>query len=405
MKRFVRCSAVLTLALVLAASAVPAWCQSPQVAAVRERLKTRPNDPTLYYYLSLFEVADSNKAGSIEALRQVEKLGKGFLPPRGVGFDPVWDEPGFREVRAAMERKLPKVTAARELFRLDKGLIPEGISYDPVTRSYFVGSIAATRIVRVDSLGKVSELSRPGELHQVLGLAADPARRRLHAVSTGALTGSGGNQIVSYDLDSGARVRSVDVPAATQLNDVAVAANGDLYTTDTQGGGIYRVRAESGAVDTVAAPGTLPGANGVALSADGAALYVAHSTGVARLELGSGAVLPRLEIPAGETIGAIDGLYTDGGTLIGIQNTTNPGRVIRMRLRPDGKGVERIETLLSHHHPAIDEPTTGVIVGRRFALLATTQVARFTPEGKVTSPETLKPPVVLSIDLDRGSRN
>ena len=65
----------------------------------------------------------------------------------------------------------------------------------------------------------------------------------------------------------------------------------------------------------------------------------------------------------------------------------------------DGRGVERVETLLSHHHPAIDEPTTGVIVGRTFALLATTQVSRFTPDGTVTNPGTVKPPVVLGIDL------
>jgi hypothetical protein len=79
--------------------------------------------------------------------------------------------------------------------------------------------------------------------------------------------------------------------------------------------------------------------------------------------------------------------------------------VIRIHLRPDGRGAERIETLLSHHHPAIDEPTTGVIVGRTFALLATTQVARFGPGGKIESPETLKPPIVLSIDLEASSRN
>ena len=40
-----------------------------------------------------------------------------------------------------------------------------------------------------------------------------------------------------------------------------------------------------------------------------------------------------------------------------------------------------------------------MVVGRSFALLATTQVARFTPEGTIDSPETVKPPVVLMIEL------
>ena len=78
--------------------------------------------------------------------------------------------------------------------------------------------------------------------------------------------------------------------------------------------------------------------------------------------------------------------------------------MIRIRLREDGKGAISIETLLSHHHPSIDEPTTGVIVGRSFALLATTQVARFTPQGTLDSTKTAKPAVVLSIELD-AARN
>ena len=34
----------------------------------------------------------------------------------------------------------------------------------------------------------------------------------------------------------------------------------------------------------------------------------------------------------GETLGAIDGLYARGDTLIAVQNVTNPGRVVELRL-------------------------------------------------------------------------
>ena len=394
------------LLLVLAVPALTiippaAWSQQRTSTIIRERLKTRPNDPTLYYYLAMHEIAEGNKPAGLEALKQLERIGNGFLPIRGTSFDMVWSDTIFQKTRQALEAKLPRVTAARELFTLDKGEIPEGITYDPATRAYFVGSIARKHIVRVDASGAVSTLSKPGELDQVLGLVVDGKQRRLHAVSTSAIAPGGQkpvNRIVSYNLDTGVRDLSVDVPAAEQLNDVTVAPNGELFTSDSQAGAVYRIRA-AGVVDTFVAPGTLPGTNGIAVSADGKALYVGHSTGIARVEIADRSIVPRLELPTGETVAAIDGLYSDGATLIGIQNVTNPGRVIRIHLRPDGRGAERIETLLSHHHPAIDEPTTGVIVGRTFALLATTQVARFTPEGTVTSPETLKRPVVLSIEL------
>jgi len=385
----------------LLAHGKPAFAQPRRSELIRERLKTRPDDPTLYYYLALAEFAEGNRPGGLEALEKVADLGHGFLPVRGMGFDAVWGDSAFQNVRGRLEKKLPRVTSARELFRLDRQLIPEGIAWDPQSRCYFVGSVAASRIIRIDARGKVSDFAVAGELRQVLGLALDAGRRRLHAVSTTLVEGardSVSNRVVTYDLATGARVRSVAVPAATQLNDVTVAASGELYTTDSGAGGVYRIR-ESGVVDTLVATGRLPGVNGVAISSDGTGLYLAHSTGIARFEFATGELLPRIEVPPGETIAAIDGLYADGHTLIGIQNVTNPGRVIRIHLRADGKGAERIETLLSHHHPAIDEPTTGVIVGRSFALLATTQVARFKPDGTLESPETLKRPVALMVSL------
>lgn len=370
---------------------------------IRERLKTRPEDPTLWYFLAGAEFAEGHKATGLEALAKVDSLGRGFLPVRDLGFEAVWDDSAFQRMRSRLEAKLPRVTTAREIFRLEKGLIPEGIAWDPRTRSYFVGSIAQRKIVRVEASGKVTDFSRPGELGNVLGLVVDAPRRRLHAVSTN-LAGardSTSNRVVSYDLATGRLVGSVTVAAAGQLNDVTVGPGGDLFTTDSQAGSVFRIHAATGAIDTLV---ILPGANGVAVSADGAALYVAHSTGVARLDLATGDALARIEIPPGETIAAIDGLYSDGRTLIGVQNLTTPGRVVRIHLRADGKGADRIETLLSHHHPALDEPTTGALVGRTFALLATTQVARYGPDGKIDSPGTLKQPVVLGIPLEASAK-
>jgi hypothetical protein len=46
---------------------------------------------------------------------------------------------------------------------------------------------------------------------------------------------------------------------------------------------------------------------------------VAHGTGIARVDLAGGPLLPRIELPPGETVAAIDGLYPDGSTLIGVR--------------------------------------------------------------------------------------
>jgi hypothetical protein len=109
----------------------------------------------------------------------------------------------------------------------------------------------------------------------------------------------------------------------------------------------------------------------------------------------------RLAVPEHETVAAIDGLYEWQGQLIGVQNVTNPGRVIVMTLSPDGASITRVQTLLSHHHNALDEPTTGVVTPRGFFLLAATGVAHFNREGKLDNLESVPKPTVLRIPLPR----
>ena len=58
-----------------------------------------------------------------------------------------------------------------------------------------------------------------------------------------------------------------------------------------------------------------------------------------------------------------------------------------------------MRTLLSHHHPALDEPTTGAVDGDRFLLLAATGIRRLKPDGTIEDPATVPEPVVLALPL------
>jgi hypothetical protein len=102
-----------------------------------------------------------------------------------------------------------------------------------------------------------------------------------------------------------------------------------------------------------------------------------------------------------ETVAAIDGLYQWQGELIGVQNVTSPGRVIAISLGRGGESIVRVRTLLSHHHKALDEPTTGAIAGDVFYLLAATGVAHFNRQGRIERAETLNSPTVLKVLLPR----
>lgn len=392
------------LALVLLLS--PAFTQENDaratIASIQRLLAERPNDPTLYYYLAAFQARAGDKADAVASLGKVAELGKGFLPVRFMGFDAIWQDEAFRKVYAQLEAKLPRIADAPVVIEIpDRDFIPEGMAWDGESRLFFFGSVAQRRIVAVDASGKLTPFSQPDDgLWSVLGIAIDPARRKLHAVSTNALTAEGrkalANEIVTYDLRTGRKRGGVTVPDAEQLNDVALAPNGDLYASDSASGAVWRIRGRE--VTAFLPAGQVRGSNGVAVSADGKALYVAHTTGVACVHTTSGAV-ERVMVPRGEAVSAIDGLYVQGDGLLGVQNVTNPARIIRMQLSADGKAITQVETLQSHHHPAFDDPTTGAIVGRDFYVLASAQVARFNDKGEVEHPATATTPKVIRITL------
>ena len=405
--------AVLLAALLLAA--LPALPQQPPdlegarrtIAAIEELLKQRPNDANLYFYLSRFKADVGDKPGSVAALEKVNELGEGYLPTREFGFATIWDYAPFQATRAKLEAKLPRLDYAPAAFKLDdRTLIPEGIAHDPHSGRFYVGSIAHRKILQVEPDGTVSELvGLNAKLDEILGLALDSPRRVLYAVSTSALTTKGEktrrNAVVSFDVDTRRMLMRYDVPGAQQLNDVAVAPGGRVFASDSGSGAIYEIAVKGpGATRELVPAGRIRGTNGLAVSPDGKRIYVAHSTGLAAVDVASGEV-KRIENRTRENIGAIDGLYQWQGQLIGVQNVTNPGRVVLITLSSDGAAVTHVSTMLSHHHNALDEPTTGAVGRDSFYLLASTAVTRYNREGVIERPETLPQPTVLRIPLPR----
>jgi hypothetical protein len=397
--------------LLLAAFAAQAQQSSdaPQrgIEAVQRLLKERPADPTLWFYLARYQAEAGAVGDVVQSLAKVGELGEGFLPPRD-GFERVWTEPRFREARDKLETRLPRLDFAPTAFQLEETLlIPEGIAYDEPSHTFFVGSIAQHRILRVEEASQaVREFAgADARLDSVLGLAMDSPRRLLYAVSTSGITQAGAaqprNAVVAFDVDTHQLKRRYDVPGARQLNDVAIAPGGRVFVTDSASGAVYElpVKVPANAREVVP-PGGLRGSNGIAVSPDAKRLYVAHATGIAVVELGDG-TLARVENRTRENIAAIDGLYMWHGQLIGVENVTNPGRVVAMTLSSDGAAITRVQTLVSHHHTALQEPTTGAPTAHGFFLLAATWISHYNRDGVVEHPDSVPPPTVIRVPLPR----
>ncbi|MCE9659816.1 MAG: hypothetical protein K8R60_14745 [Burkholderiales bacterium] len=401
-------SASLAASAPAAATSAP----SPAVLAARaslERIRAlraqRPGDGLLAYYQASAHVALGEREAALAELRSLFGRRLGIVPAAGTGFDSLWADPEFQSVRERLASEEPRTADAPPSFRLaDPRLIPEGIAWDAARKRFLVGSIAQRKIVAVERRGKTRDFSRPEDgLDAVLGLAVDARRRRIYAVSTNGFEDSARtarrNAVVVYDLGRGRKVARHDVPEALQLNDVAVAADGTLYVSDSEAGSLFRMRPGERRFTLFGTAGAARGANGVAVAPDGT-VYVTLSTGIGRIEPRDGR-LARLPQPDSVVSGGIDGLYWHEGDLIGVQNSTNPGRVIRLRLADGGKRIDGLVVLQSHHHPAFVEPTTGAIAGSAIHVLANTFVGRYQPDGSVRDATTVQPTTVLAVPLRR----
>ena len=388
----------------------PAGAQQPSPpvpsgkARVEALLRERPDDPALWFYLARYDALAGDARSCVAALEKVDALGDGFLPSRGAGFGKVWNDASFQAIRARLDSRIPRLDYAPTVFELaDRGLLPEGIAFDAPSNTFFLGSVAEHKIVRVDASRQPSDFAANIGLDAVLGVAVDSPRRHLYAVSTSFVSQPAAkpyrNAIFEFDLVTGRLLHRFDVPQAVQLNEVTVAPGGRVYASDAQTGAVFEIP-ERGEPRVVLAAGRVHGANGLAASPDGRRLYVAHAAGIVTIDLVTGDANP-LRAPPRANVAAIDGLYQWQGMLIGVENVTNPGRVVAIRLANDGLSIENVRTLLSHHLAALEEPTTGAIAPDGFYLLARTGLSHLRADGTLGDAANVPRPLVVKVLLPR----
>ena len=365
--------------------------------------KERPGDGVLVLYEAITRIELGEREAAFALLRSLVGRKLGLVPVRDAGFEAVWDDPEFQKILAKLAQEESRTPDAPVAFRLgDSKLIPEGIAYDPKQDRFFIGSVARKKIVSANRKGEVKDFSRPGDnLDSVLGLFIDVAHEQLYAVSTNGFLDETQKQrrnaIVRYDLRNGLLVNRFDVPDASQLNDLTIAADGTIYATDSASGTLFRKTPSEKTLRSFGGKGELPGANGITVGADGK-LYVAISTGIARIDLPTGAPT-RLSQPDTVVTGGCDGLYWHTGDLVGIQNVTNPGRVIRIALADQGTRISGITVLQSQHHPEFAEPTTGAIAADALYVIANSYVGHFQANGSIKDPRQLKPTAIIAVPL------
>lgn len=371
-----------------------------------EAAKLNPSDPVLLYNLAADYASKCDAAKTLELLQKVAALPGGLDPSVYRGFAFLRDSPEFKAIVTKVRQANPaKVQSAPAFVIKEPDLFPEGMAYARFSGRVYAGSVKR-KIVWTDSTGTIHDLATPGQdgLAYVAGLHVDEQRKQLWAVSSkfgnapelkNAIAG-----LFRYDLVSGKRLNTFKGPNASSgyLNDVTVVpSTGVAYTTNTAEGWVYSTDAETNTLEQLLPPGSVTGANGIALSDDEKFLFVAGDFGIFRVDVKTKKVV-ELSKPSNVIDASMDGLYFYRGSLVGIQNGIHPGRVMRFYLDNTLRSIARAETLETYN-PEFENPTTGSLDGDSFLFMANPQLHKWRPGEPTSSPAQLRDIHILRISL------
>ena len=381
------------------------------IESLRNAVGANPTDGARIYVLAQYLDQTGDTTEALKWLGELDRIGW----THGVNdhdFTHSVKLSSYRRIASTLDAREPRVVHSTTAFSIPQpDLIPEGITWDPETGDFFVSSIHLRKIVRVTPDGKSFDFvssSRDG-LFGTLGMKVDAKRRLLWVISNAAreINGysdamDGQSAVHAYDLRTGNVVTKISFGSVREpslLNDLAILDDGSVIITDSDGGGIMRVRFGSDSIESWLPAHTFTFPNGIAIIDGEPFVYIADFNGLSRVDLRSRTVTP-LPVPEpGETLSGIDGLASYHGDLIGIQNGVGHARAIRVRLDDARDAITSVETIEAGN-PLFDEPTTGVIANGAFYFMANPQLRAFDEKHRIWPKDRLHDVVVLKLPLD-----
>ncbi len=291
----------------------------------------------------------------------------------------------------------------------EKGLVPEGLAFDPATKTFYLGSVYRRKIIAIDQTGTARDFSSEIDgLWSVMGMKVDPVRRSLWVCTAGHLQmanassdDDGKSGIFRYDLITGKLAKKYLIPMNGEkhwLGDLTLDAHGNVYASDSLLPAIYVISRDKGEIESWRAGAPFMNPQGLAVTSDQRHLLMAdYLKGLFLIDLRSKEV-EEIAAPPDVTLLGIDGIYDSAGGIVAVQNGIIPNRVVRIKMSDDYRHVEKLEVLAANH-PAFDEPTLGVVDGRDFYFNANSQWGAIDPKGQLAPADKLHPAIVLKLKL------
>lgn len=381
---------------------------------IEQAYALRPDHPEIIKNLAKACAINDSIDKSIKLLHRIWQMGLTLEIQDDSAYNSLKKDPRYNSIikRLALN-KLPLNRSDTAFIIKEKGLLTEGIAYDPTSRLFYISSVRKGKILIYQNGEFIGHLPGFENEGAVLGLKIDPKRKMLWACTSylpqfekfqDSLKGK--TAVVKYSLSSKKIIKRYSPTKNEELHsfgDLTLNSRGDVFITDSYGENIYIVPATSGSelkelpvFEKENQPSSM---QGITISEDGRHLFVAdYLNGIFRIDLKYMTSI-RLKLPYNVTTVGSDGMYYHKGALVAIQNGVEPNRVIRFNLNKDRTAIVS-QFFMEANHPAFDEPTLGVIIKDYFYYIASSQWSSFEVNGDLKNQEELENHLILKIDLN-----
>jgi hypothetical protein len=213
------------------------------------------------------------------------------------------------------------------------------------------------------------------------------------------------SKVHAFDIATGKTMQQYSIQDTIPhlFNDLAIAANGNLFITDTYFSAVYKVNPAAKKLELLICSSLLDYPNGLTFGNN--CLYIAtYRNGLVLLDTTTKEI-KKLGGVSDTTIAlGLDGLVFSNNTLTGVYNTgSTPGQncIIQYFLSANGDRVER-EEILVQGHSSFADPTTAALFNKRLYVLANSHLDVFNTNKTSTKgiEDKLKPVTILVYKLE-----
>jgi hypothetical protein len=373
--------------------------------------------PTYLLRMASVETRLGNNAQALAWMQRYVAMGLSYDISADDDLKPLLSDPRWKALAEKMNTvSQPSVHGQKVCTLPMPDLMPEDIASDSTGRMLYVTSVLHHSVYRVtlpaanESQCRLDEVSLPATAKRwpTLAVSFDNMRNLLWVTSSAMPEFSsnppgddGKTALLAIDPHSGSVLHRYDLPpdAPGLLGDMTVTEQGNVFVTDSIGGGVYRVQGDSqGSLKTAQMEKIAGGffsPQTPALATDGKRLFVPdYAIGIAVIDLNDHNKISYLTMPDNVAATGLDGLLRVGDTLIGVQNGTQPARIVRYRLNREQTRVESAEVLAQGE--GLGEPTHAIVVNGKIFVVANVGWNRIDDHGNLKPNEKFTAPFLLA---------